>query len=153
MPKDKDIINPKCQAVLFEDLKIRRIWHDEQWYYSVVDVVAVLTDSEYQVARKYWNKLAERLKNEGFEQLVTICHRLKMIAEDGKQRETDCTNTKGLLRIIQSIPSKKAEPFKQWLAKVGHERLQEISDPAQAVDRAREYWKEHGRSGKVDSTT
>jgi prophage antirepressor-like protein len=148
MPKNRDIADPKHQAVLFENLKIRRIWHDEQWYYSVVDVVGVLTDSKYQTARKYWNKLRERLKNEGFEQLVTICHRLKMIAEDGKSRETDCANTKGLLRIIQSIPSKKAEPFKQWLAKIGHERLQEMSDPAQAVDRAREYWKKHGRSEK-----
>jgi prophage antirepressor-like protein len=138
----------KHQAVLFENLRIRRIWHDEQWYYSVVDVVGVLTDNEHQAARKYWNKLAERLTNEGSDQLVTNCHRLKMIAEDGKQRETDCANARGLLRIIQSIPSKKAEPFKQWLAKVGHERLQEMSDPAQAVDRAREYWKKHGRSEK-----
>jgi prophage antirepressor-like protein len=140
MPKNQNITNPKYQAVLFENLKIRRIWHDDQWYYSVVDVVAVLTDSEYQAARKYWKILKGHLVDEGFEQLVTICYRLKMIAEDGKQRETDCTNTKGLLRIIQSIPSKKAEPFKQWLAKVGHERLQEMLDPAQAVDRAREYW-------------
>ncbi|MDR0695631.1 MAG: Bro-N domain-containing protein [Holosporales bacterium] len=149
MPKNKDISDPKHQAVLFENLKIRRTWHDEQWYYSVVDVVGVLTDSEYQTARKYWKVLKGRLIDEGCEQLVTICYQLKMVAEDGKQRETDCANARGLLRIVQSIPSKKAEPFKQWLAKVGHERLQEMSDPAQAVDRAREYyWQKHGRSEK-----
>jgi prophage antirepressor-like protein len=139
--KNKNTTDSKHQAVLFENIKIRRIWHDEQWYYSVVDVVGVLTDSEYQTARKYWKVLKGRLADEGFEQLVTICYQLKMIAEDGKQREADCANARGLLRIIQSIPSKKAEPFKQWLAKIGHERLQELSDPAQAVDRAREYWR------------
>jgi prophage antirepressor-like protein len=148
MSKREEITDQKHQAVLFENLRIRRVWHDEQWYYSIVDIVGVLTDSGYQAARKYWNKLAGRLKNEGFDQLVTICHRLKLPAADGKSYMTDCANTKGLLRIIQSIPSKKAESFKQWLAKVGHERLQEISDPAQAVDRAREYWKKHGRSEK-----
>jgi prophage antirepressor-like protein len=148
MTKNQGITDSKHQAVLFENLRIRRTWHDEQWYYSVVDVVGMLTDNEYQTARKYWKVLRGRLIDEGVDQLVTNCYRLKMIAEDGKQRETDCANARGLLRIIQSIPSKKAEPFKQWLAKVGHERLQEISDPAQAVDRAREYWKKHGRSEK-----
>ncbi|MDR1907553.1 MAG: Bro-N domain-containing protein [Holosporales bacterium] len=153
MATSKDIspnndTKPAHQDVLFENVKVRRMWHEEQWYYSVVDVVGILTESEYQTARKYWNKLTERLKTEGVDQLVTICHRLKLPSSDGKSYFTDCANTKGLLRIIQSIPSKKAEPFKQWLAKVGHERLQEISDPALAVDRARDYWQQHGRSEK-----
>jgi hypothetical protein len=135
-------------TIFFEDIGIRRIWHEEQWYYSVIDIVRILTESDYQTARKYWNKLSERLKEEGFNQPVTICHRLKLAAEDGRLRETDCANVEGLLRIIQSIPSKKAEPFKRWLAKIGHERLEEMSDPALAINRAREYWKKHGRSEK-----
>ena len=136
------------ELVIFEDRHVRRKWHDEQWYFSVVDVVAVLTDNEHKTARKYWNKLAERLKNEGADESVTKCLQLKLQAADGKFYLTDCANIEGLFRIIQSIPSKKAEPFKRWLAKVGHERLQEISDPSLAVDRGREYWKKHGRSEK-----
>ena len=132
------------EFVTFETNNIRRKWYDEQWYFSVVDVVAVLTGTEYQTARKYWNKLSERMKHEEDFQLETICHRLKLRAADGKSYLTDCANTEGLFRIIQSIPSKKAEPFKRWLAKVGHERLQEMTDPVLAVDRGRNYWKKHG---------
>lgn len=120
----------------------------EAWYFSVVDVIAALIQQhEYQAARNYWKVLKNRLKKEGG-QPVTDCNRLKMIAEDGKMRETDCTDVQGLLRIIQSIPSPKAEPIKLWLAKVGYERIQDMSDPARSLDRAREYWKQHGRSEK-----
>jgi hypothetical protein len=139
---------PIRQAIFFESTEVRWIWHEEQWYYSVVDIVKILTESDYQTARKYWKVLKNRLINEGYEQLVTKCYQLKLVAEDGKLRETDCTNREGIFRIIQSIPSKKAEPLKLFLAKAGHERLQEISDPALAINRAREYWKKHGRSEK-----
>ncbi len=131
---------------VFEDRKIRAQWNDaeEDWYFSVVDVVGVLTDSnDYQTARKYWNKLKQRLKEEGSE-LVTNCHRLKLIAQDGKLRETDVLNTKGLLRLVQSIPSKKAEPFKMWLAQVGSERLDEIADPEKAIIRGADFYRAKG---------
>ena len=116
---------------IFENFKIRRHFDEktETWYFSVIDIVAALTEQiEYQKARKYWNKLSERLKLEGSE-VVTKCHRLKMIAIDGKMRETDVADVETLLRLIQSVPSKKAEPVKLWLAKVGYERMQEMSDP------------------------
>lgn len=131
---------------IFEDKKIRTEWNatEEDWYFSVVDIVSVLTDSkDFQIARKYWNKLKQRLKDEGSE-LVTNCHRLKLTAQDGKLRETDVLNTKGILRLVQSIPSKKAEPFKMWLAKVGSERLDEIADPQKAIDRAVETYRQKG---------
>lgn len=131
---------------LFESRKIRTTWNEdeEEWYFSVVDVVEVLTDSaDYQTARKYWNKLRQRLSEEGSE-LVTICHRLKMIAADGKMRETDVLDTKGLLRLIQSIPSPKAEPFKMWLAQVGSERLDEIADPEKAILRGADFYRAKG---------
>ncbi len=131
---------------LFESKKIRTTWNEdeEEWYFSVVDVVEVLTDSaDYQTARKYWNKLRQRLSEEGSE-LVTICHRLKMIAADGKMRETDVLDTKGLLRLIQSIPSPKAEPFKMWLAQVGNERLDEIADPEKAILRGADFYRAKG---------
>jgi prophage antirepressor-like protein len=132
----------------FEQDKIRKIWHNEQWYFSVIDIIAVLTEQpNYQIARKYWNKLAERLKKEGSE-LVTNCHQLKMVAQDGKMRETDVANIETLLRLIQSVPSPKAEPLKLWLAKVGTERIAEIQDPSLGINRARELWKKHGRSEK-----
>ena len=132
---------------LFEDKKVRVAWnqYEEDWYFSVVDVVAVLNESDYQTARKYWNKLSQRLREEGFEP-VTNCHQLKMVAEDGKNRLTDVANAENILRIIQSIPSKKAEPFKMWLAKVGNERLNEISDPELAMQRAMDYLKKKGFS-------
>ena len=131
---------------VFEDKKIRAQWNSEEedWYFSVVDVVEILTESEnYQTSRKYWNKLKQRLKDEGSE-LVTFCHRLKMLAQDGKLRETDVLNTKGILRLIQSIPSKKAEPFKVWLAQVGAERLDEIADPEKAILRGAEFYRAKG---------
>ena len=131
---------------VFEDKKIRTQWNadEEDWYFSVVDVVEILTDSkDFQTARKYWNKLKQRLKNEESE-LVTNCHRLKLPAQDGKLRETDVLNTKGILRLVQSIPSKKAEPFKMWLAQVGSERLDEIVDPQKAIDRAVETYRQKG---------
>lgn len=131
---------------VFEDKKIRTQWNEqeEDWYFSVVDIVEVLTDSkDFQTARKYWNKLKQRLKDEGSE-LVTNCHRLKLPAQDGKLRETDVLNTKGILRLVQSIPSKKAEPFKMWLAQVGSERLDEIADPQKAIDRAIETYRQKG---------
>ena len=131
---------------LFESKRIRTAWNEdeEEWYFSVVDVVEVLTDSaDYQTARKYWNKLRQRLSEEGSE-LVTICHRLKMIAADGKMRETDVLDTKGLLRLIQSIPSPKAEPFKMWLAQVGSERLDEIADPEKAILRGADFYRAKG---------
>ena len=133
---------------LFEDQPIRAAWDSEQeeWYFSIVDVVGVLTDSpDYNTGRKYWNKLKQRLKEEG-SQLVTNCHQLKMTAADGKKRLTDVATTEQLLRLIQSIPSPKAEPFKLWLAQVGRERIEETIDPEQAIDRALETYQRKGYS-------
>ena len=135
---------------VFENHKIRRVFDEksETWFFSVVDIVAVLTDqADYQTARKYWNKLKERLNAEG-SQLVTNCHQLKMTAADGKLRITDVANPETLLRLIQSVPSPKAEPIKLWLAKVGYERIQDMSDPERSLDRAREFWRQHGRGEK-----
>ena len=128
---------------IFEDKNIRTAWDNdaEKWYFSIVDVVSVLTDSVD--GRKYWNKLKQRLKEEGNE-LVTNCHQLKMKASDGKNRLTDVADTEQLLRIIQSIPSPKAEPFKIWLARVGAERIDETIDPEQAIDRAFETYLKKG---------
>jgi len=117
---------------IFNGKRIRRKLVGDKWFFSVIDIVGVLTDSEDP--RKYWNKLIQRLREEGSE-VVTFCHQLKLIAEDGKLRETDCADTEGIFRIIQSIPSKKAEPFKRWLAKVGYERVQEIENPELAQER------------------
>lgn len=130
---------------LFQSNQIRAAWNEEeeQWYFSVVDIVGALTDSVDRSA--YWRKLKQRLKNEGSE-TVTICHQLKMPAVDGKMRKTDAANTKGILRIIQSIPSPKAEPFKQWLAQVGAERLEEIENPEIAQIRAHEIYRQKGYS-------
>ena len=135
--------NDKIQ--LFEDKKIRTAWDEEkeEWYFSVVDVVSVLTESVD--GRKYWNKLKQRLKAEGNE-TVTNCHQLKMTASDGKKRLTDVADTAQLLRIIQSIPSPKAEPFKVWLAEVGRERIEETIDPELAIDRALETYQKKGYS-------
>lgn len=138
------------KPAIFEQHKIRRLYDEENevWFFSVIDVVQALTQqSDYQTARKYWNKLKERLKNEGSE-TVTNCHQLKMVAEDGKQRLTDVATTETLLRLIQSVPSSKAEPIKLWLAKVGYERIQEMGDPSRSLDRARETWQKHGYSEK-----
>jgi endonuclease III-like uncharacterized protein len=135
---------------VFENYKIRRHYDEqtETWYFSVVDIIAVLIQqSDFKTARKYWNKLKERLKKEGSES-VTNCHQLKLEAADGKKYLTDVADPEILLRLIQSVPSPKAEPIKLWLAKVGYERLQDMSDPARSLDRAREYWRERGRSEK-----
>lgn len=135
---------------IFENFKIRRHYDEkaEIWYFSVVDIIAVLTDQDdFQIARTYWKKLAQRLREEG-SQVVTNCHRLKMIATDGKMRETDVADVESMFRIIQIVPSKKAEPIKLWLAKVGYERIQELADPEMSLNRARENWKKHGRSQK-----
>lgn len=133
---------------LFEHKKVRTYWEkkEEQWYFSVIDVVNILTDTSNP--RDYWFKMKLRVKLEDGVELSTICRQFKLPATDGKLRETDCANTQQLLRIIQSIPSPKAEPFKQWLAKTGYERMQEISDPSQSIDRARENWQKLGRSEK-----
>ena len=135
----------KNDIQLFEDQKIRVAWdaEREEWYFSIVDVVAVLTDSADPTA--YWRKLKQRLKAEGNE-TVTNCHALKMRAADGKNRLTDVADTEQLLRIIQSIPSQKAEPFKAWLAMVGRERIEETIDPEQAIDRALETYLKKGYS-------
>ena len=120
---------------LFQSEKIRTKWeeNEEKWYFSVVDVVAVLTDNDYLQARKYWNKLSQRLREEG-NQSVTNCHQLKMLSSDGKYYKTAVANTEQLLRLIQSIPSKKVEPFKLWLAKVGYERIKEIEMLKNQID-------------------
>ena len=145
VPVDDENINTQEELEFFYDDTVRKVWHvqEEEWYFSIVDVCQVLTDSTD--GRKYWNKLKQRLNEEGSE-LVTNCHQLKMKANDGKMRLTDCANTEQLLRIIQSIPSKKAEPFKQWLARVGKERLDEISDPELAVQRGVAYYRSKGYS-------
>ena len=129
--------------VVFEKHGIRRVYDEksETWFFSVIDVVGALTDSANP--RDYWFKMKIRVKTEDGFELSTICRQLKLKAPDGKMRETDCASVEGLFRIIQSIPSPKAEPFKQWLAKVGYERIQDMSDPARSLDRAREYWKQH----------
>ena len=132
----------------FEDRPIRTAWdaEKEEWYFSIVDVVCVLTDQpDFQTGRKYWNKLKQRLNDEGSE-LVTKCHQLKMVASDGKNRLTDVADTEQLLRLIQSIPSKKAEPFKLWLARVGRERIEETIDPELTINRALETYAKKGYS-------
>lgn len=132
---------------LFESKKVRTHWDEkeEKWYFSVIDVIEILTGSPRP--RKYWSALKTKLAAEGSE-LSHNLGQLKMEAEDGKMRETDVADTAQLLRLIQSIPSPKAEPFKQWLAKVGYERMQEMADPEQSLDRARENWQKLGRSEK-----
>ena len=127
------------KLVVFQEKEIRRTWHNDEWWFSVSDIVGVLSDSKDSKA--YWRKLKQRES-----QLVTICHGLKLPAKDGKMRKEDCANTEGMFRIIQSIPSPKAEPFKQWLAKVGYERIQEIENPELAAERARSYYRDLGYS-------
>jgi len=129
------------KIVVFESKRIRRIWHNDEWYFSVVDVCRALTDSPDSGA--YWRKLKQRLKKEGSE-VVTFCHGLKLEASDGKKYKTDCANTKSMFRIIQSIPSPKAEPFKQWLAQVGFDRVQEIENPELAQERMKEIYELKG---------
>src|SRR5450830_1605630 len=134
----------------FDGQTIRRIYDEatDIWWFSIIDVVQVLTQQPDDLtARKYWNQLKQRLNKEG-SQLVTNCHQLKMPAADGKQRLTDVATAETLLRLVQSVPSPKAEPIKLWLAKVGYERMQEMADPALTLDRARQTWQQHGRSNK-----
>lgn len=135
---------------LFKGNSIRHIYDEEKeiYYFSIIDIVAILIDKDYQSARKYWKVLKGRILKEGFSELVTNCYQLKLQADDGKMRKTDVADIKTIFRIIQSIPSKKAEPIKQWLAKVGQERVQEMADPTTAIDRARETYKKLGRSDK-----
>jgi hypothetical protein len=140
----------KMLPAVFEEREIRRLYDEktETWFFSVVDIIQVLTQQpDYQASRKYWKVLKGRLAKEGSE-VVTNCYRLKMAAADGKQRLTDVASAETLLRLVQSVPSPKAEPIKLWLAKVGYERMQEMADPARALDRARETWQKHGRSDK-----
>ena len=135
---------------LFESKKVRSHYDSEKeiWYFSIVDIVGILTDQPtVDRARNYWKVLKSRLVKEGNE-TVTNCNQLKLEAEDGKLRLTDVGNVEDIFRLIQSIPSHKAEPFKQWLAKVGYERMQEMNDPSQSIDRARENWQKLGRSDK-----
>ncbi|NLN62937.1 MAG: hypothetical protein GX146_08670 [Myxococcales bacterium] len=136
--------------VAFEDFKIRRTYDEKKeiWYFSVVDIIAVLVQQpDHQAARNYWKVLKSRLKKEGSES-VTKCNRLKLPAADGKLYLTDVADSETLLRIIQSVPSPKAEPIKRWLAKVGYERIRDMGDPARSLDRAREFWRQQGRSEK-----
>lgn len=132
------------KLIVFQQSPIRRIWHDEEWWYSIVDVVEVLTESKR--ARKYWSDLKKKLQDEGFNEVSDKIGQLKMEAPDGKMRATDAANTETTFRIIQSIPSPKAEPFKQWFAKVAYERIQEIENPELAAERARQYYQELGYS-------
>ena len=135
---------------LFESKKVRSQWNEQEevLYFSIVDIVGILTDQpSTDRARNYWKVLKNRLVKEGNE-TVTNCNQLKLEAEDGKMRLTDVGNAEQVFRLIQSIPSPKAEPFKQWLAKVGYERMKEIADPSQSIDRARENWQKLGRSEK-----
>ncbi len=137
-------------ATLFEQHQIRRLYDDatETWWFSVIDIVqALIQQPDQRTARKYWNKLKQRLGAEG-SQLVTNCHQLKLESADGKKYLTDVATAETLLRLVQSVPSPKAEPIKLWLAKVGYERMQEMVDPSLSVDRARELWLKHGRSEK-----
>ena len=139
----------KNELKVFEDNNIRSSYDEkkEKWYFSIIDIVAILTESKNP--RRYWSDLKSKLSDEeGFSQLYEKIVQLKMVAPDGKNRETDCADVETLLRIIQSIPSKKAEPVKQWLAKVGYERMKEMADPSTAIDRARETYKKLGRSEK-----
>jgi hypothetical protein len=141
-------MSQNTEIKIFEEQKIRTSWDEtlEEWCFSVVDVVEILTESTN--SRDYWFKMKQRVKLEDGIELSTICRQFKLLASDGKMRLTDCANVQSLFRIIQSIPSPKAEPFKQWLAKVGYERIKETVDPAQSIDRARENWLKHGRSEK-----
>jgi len=138
----------KNRIKLFEERQVRSVWDEEtgKWWFSVVDIIAILTDQyDALTARKYWNKLKQRLREEG-NQTVTNCHQLKLLAPDGKMRLTDVADTEQVLRLIQSIPSKKAEPFKMWLAKVGNERIDETVDPEMSISRAIQNYRRLGYS-------
>lgn len=143
-------MNKNKQLVIFEDRPVRRVWDEKQekWYFSVIDVIAVLIEqADFKRAQSYWTTLKSRLKQEGNES-VTKCDKLKLLSADGKLYLTDVADTETLLRLIQSVPSKKAEPIKLWLARVGYERIEEINDPEKALNRSRSYWQKMGRSNK-----
>ena len=142
MRKTDNNIDPQNKLVVFQDKNIRRIWHEEEWFYSVVDIIEVLTDSKNP--RDYWYRVKKRAGEEEKMELSTICRQLKVASKDGKKYTTDCSNTEGVFRIIQSIPSPKAEPFKRWLAKVGKERLDEIENPELAQERMKEIYEPKG---------
>lgn len=136
-------MDKKDKLVVFQDKNIRKIWYDEEWYFSIIDVINALETSN--IPKRYWSDLKKKLFEEGFEVYDKIV-RLKLEAPDGKLRETDCSNTKNIFRIIQSIPSKKAEPFKRWLAQVGYERVEEIDNPELAQERMKKIYEEKGYS-------
>ena len=140
----------KNKLKIFEEKKVRSVWSEEKqkWFFSVIDIVAILTNQDdYKKAKSYWSTLKERLIKEGGE-LVTICDQLKMMSADGKFYKTDVADIETIFRLIQSIPSPKAEPIKMWLAKVGNERVNELADPEQSINRARQNWQKLGRSEK-----
>jgi len=135
-------MNKNDKLVIFQSKEIRREWHDDEWFYSVVDICQVLTDSTNP--RDYWYRVKKRANDEEKVELSTICRQLKLSSSDGKKYATDCANAQSIFRIIQSIPSPKAEPFKQWLAKVGHERIQEIENPELAQERMKTLYEQKG---------
>jgi len=140
------VVDLESSLAIFEDKKIRKTWVNEEWWFSVADIVKALTNSVD--SKDYWYRLKIRVQESSGIELSTFCRQLKLVAEDNKMRETDCTNTEGAFRIIQSIPSPKAEPFKLWLAKVGYERVKEINDPELAGKRMKEIYKAKGYSGE-----
>lgn len=134
----------ETKIAIFKGKQVRKVIHDNEWWFSVIDVVEVLTDSVNP--RDYWYKMKVRVRDEDGTELSTLCRQLKLKAPDGKMRETDCASTEGMFRVVQSIPSPKAEPFKRWLARVGYERVQEIEDPELATKRTRSLYKAKGYS-------
>lgn len=134
--------NPQNKLIVFQNKNIRRIWHENEWFYAVVDIIEILTESAKP--RDYWYRVKKRASEDEKMELSTICRQLKVQSKDGKKYNTDCSNTEGVFRIIQSIPSPKAEPFKRWLAKVGKERLDEIENPELAQERMKELYEQKG---------
>lgn len=134
--------NQQHKLVVFNDKNIRRIWHENEWFYAVIDIVEVLTESKKP--RDYWYRVKKRASNVEKMELSTICRQLKILSKDGKKYNTDCSNSEGIFRILQSIPSPKAEPFKRWLAKIGKERLDEIENPELAQERMKELYEQKG---------
>ena len=151
MSKEQLPADSHGKMVVFGAKQIRRIWLEDQWFFSVVDIIAVLTDSDNP--RNYWNMMKARERKESEVQLSTICVQLKLTASDGKSYKTEIVNTEAAFRLIQSIPSPKAEPFKRWLAKVGYERVQEIENPELAQQRMRELYRQKDRQIQTQTAT